>query len=366
MQYLNQNSDTTMYAPGLNKRIKGQAKNILNRKSDLQISPKLKSDISSHVAQIIKSIRMSEFFPEKRKTDEREAEQEPTPMEAVEDEIVEAERQKVELSMPKGRVLVDHTKNDKTKGENNCVPPVDYRASDLDGDFFQITCNIDQILADKVARGEFADVDKLYAKRKMLNNEDFNEKRYEWVSKDGHCYWAEVKDKDNKVNSFKKWEIGFRVYAQLYSAANPHRAAEIWQYVDTIQEAAQTFQWDNVYNYDIKFRRLMEKRPERCWATTNTQLWTTCMKYHNNFQNSTTGGKTNNKKEEKVCWKYNRIGVLDLLRTADTYTNVPTVVPTHISTLIAPKEIMTTRGDLKRRPSRKGGNKNDKEDKKRD
>ena len=41
------------------------------------------------------------------------------------------------------------------------------------------------------------------------------------------------------------------MYAAIYSEANPHRAAEIWQYMHVINTAAAAFIWDNVPSYDL-------------------------------------------------------------------------------------------------------------------
>ena len=69
----------------------------------------------------------------------------------------------------------------------------------------------------------------------------------------------------------RKWEQAFRVYAAIYTKANPHRASEIWQYVYCINTAAQSFHWDNVTFYDMTFRQLMAFKPWRTWAKTYLQ-----------------------------------------------------------------------------------------------
>ena len=49
--------------------------------------------------------------------------------------------------------------------------------------------------------------------------------------------------KESKIGNVRRWEQAFRVYAAIYSAANPSRAAEIWQYVYIINTAAALFVW---------------------------------------------------------------------------------------------------------------------------
>ena len=119
----------------------------------------------------------------------------------------------------------------------------------------------------------------------------------------------------NPITNVHKWEQTFRVYAAVYSEANPKRAAEIWQYVYVINTAASSFQWDNVYEYDYTFRHLMAMKPERSWAKTYNQAWNLCMKDplqksqsfatasgNSNSAVSSNGGNWRN----NCCWKFNR------------------------------------------------------------
>ena len=57
----------------------------------------------------------------------------------------------------------------------------------------------------------------------------------------------------------------------------PGRAREVWQYILVINMASLNFSWDNVYNYDIIFRQLMEFNPSRSWAVTYNQMWNLSM-----------------------------------------------------------------------------------------
>ena len=53
-------------------------------------------------------------------------------------------------------------------------------------------------------------------------------------------------DRKNKITSVRWWEQVFRVDAAIYNHANPHRSAEICQYVFVINSAASTYTWENV------------------------------------------------------------------------------------------------------------------------
>ena len=96
------------------------------------------------------------------------------------------------------------------------------------------------------------------------------------VYKDGHSYFIPAAS-GNKITGIRCWEQAFRVYAAVYSQANPMRAAEIWQYVYTINTAARSYQWENVANYDVTFRHLMAQYPTRSWAKIYNQMWNLAM-----------------------------------------------------------------------------------------
>ena len=67
-----------------------------------------------------------------------------------------------------------------------------------------------------------------------------NEGRVDLVHKDGQTYFR-AHERDNKITGIRKWKQAFKVYAAVYSTANPHRAGEIWQYVYDINTAAASY-----------------------------------------------------------------------------------------------------------------------------
>ena len=149
------------------------------------------------------------------------------------------------------------------------------------------------------------------------------------VFRDGHSFFVPAAT-ESKINGVRKWEQAFRVYAAIYSKANPGRAAEIWQYVHIINVAASAYTWDNVANYDYTFRQLMAANPSRSWAKIYNQMWNIAMRspipYTNqgnngghgqynggakghNHNNNNKGDKAQGKgRKPKYCWAYNRSG----------------------------------------------------------
>ena len=136
----------------------------------------------------------------------------------------------------------------------------------------------------------------------------------ELVTRGGQTFFAPAHDRDSKITNVKKWDSAFRVYAAIYSEANPTRAAEIWQYIYVIHKAASNYYWDNVAFYDFTFRQLMARKPWRSWSKTYNQAWNLAMidpisKNNNsgkNFQGSGGGQQQKRDWRDDCCWRYNK------------------------------------------------------------
>ena len=93
------------------------------------------------------------------------------------------------------------------------------------------------------------------------------------------CFtYQQQKKQGPVVNCYNKWEEAFRIYAAIYSKANPHRAIEIMQYLDDIKGAAKDNTWESVYEYDLTFRDIMSVFPNCNWGIIHSTLWTKTMK----------------------------------------------------------------------------------------
>ena len=123
-------------------------------------------------------------------------------------------------------------------------------------------------------------------------------------------------DKSRQITNVRKWEQAFRVYAAIYSQANPSRSAEIWQYVFVINSAAASYMWSDISEYDFAFRHMMATNPLRSWAKIYTQMWNICLTEKitksfngNNFQNrgnSTQGRGSKREGKSKTCWRFGK------------------------------------------------------------
>ena len=182
--------------------------------------------------------------------------------------IIEAEKFKASVNTPSGNnqfelnSVVNNT--DATVNAGNLGTTLDQ-----DDQFFHVTCHIDENLRLKIQKGDYVELDKLLPKQKGDNSRD---SKLDLVFKDGHSFFVPAVP-NNRINSVRRWEQAFRVYAAIYSQANPNRAAEIWQYVHVINTAASAYTWENVASYDLTFRHLMAANPQRSWAKLYHQMW---------------------------------------------------------------------------------------------
>ena len=176
---------------------------------------------------------------------------------------------------------------------------------------------MDSNLAQKIECGEFVDLEKLLI-RNQVKWRDYD--RLEFITHEGQTYLAPAGgDREPKVNGIRRWDQAFRVYVAIYSKANPHHAAEIWQYIHVINTAASNYIWENVAYYDFTFRQMMGKNPNRSWAKLFGQLWNLAMcnlidrnrQNYQNYQGTNPGsvskqGSNRQTTGKRPCWKFNK------------------------------------------------------------
>ena len=254
--------------------------------------------------------------------------------------LLQAEKFKAKIEAPKG--------NNNISNFHNMIMPYDYdqlrskfvkpeglapldsellflRNFDQDDEFFHITSQIDPSLRSKIERGEYIELERLLPKDRTGRSScnDLNKQLFQLITQGTNSYMEHpfsVKP-GVKTNSIKKWDQAFRVFAAIYTNANPARASEIWQYVYVIHTAAASNPWENVYYYDINFRELMASKPWRSWAKTYTQGWNMAFNnynattvpgqishsvgHSNNFNNKSHNNHNKSWKDD-CCWRYNK------------------------------------------------------------
>ena len=157
--------------------------------------------------------------------------------------LIEAEKFKAAVAKPTGR---DHSYDfDLTELKNWLI-------QNDDDNFFHLTCYIEPILKERIEQGQFVDLEKLLPRNRYQTMTE--EQKMQLVTKNGATYWVPVTS-DQKISGVWRWEQAFRIYAAIYSKANPQRSAEIWQYIHVINSAAASYAWENVAYYDFTFRQ---------------------------------------------------------------------------------------------------------------
>ena len=218
---------------------------------------------------------------------------------AADKAILDAEKFKATIATPKSKWNSDITNMlNKIKQIN---------ALDDDDEFFHSTCHVDKTLRTKIAAGQFIDLSKV-APKQLLFSETTGENKLRLINNNGIAEFK-TQESENKITGIRSWDRAFRVYSTIYSEANPARASEILQYAAVINLAAQKFAWEDVAQYDYVFRHLMERKPERSWAKTYTQMWniTLCGQSKVSTKgNSNFNGNSNRRNRDPVCWRFNR------------------------------------------------------------
>ena len=325
-------SDTTIYAPALQKTPVRQYAVIPEQQMRRSIFPKRvelqdkEINAVSKFSNFIEGVRLETTRKETTNSSrKKQVEVVPEgPKEEAAKLILESEKFNADTVLPPGEKIDNNIENRFFLGvgqPNNQVGIID------DDDFFHVTCHIDKSLALKIERGEYVDLEKLLTRDRFRRRES---DRLEFVSREGHMYLTPVQDRDQKINGIRRWEQAFRVYAAIYSKANPMRAAEIWQYIHSINTAASNYIWENVSYYDFTFRQMMGQNPRRSWAKTYNQLWMMSMctpiqnnqsklNYNHSFGHSggnhkSSNGNGNGSKNnsngggpvKRPCWKFNK------------------------------------------------------------
>lgn len=143
-----------------------------------------------------------------------------------------------------------------------------FQAFKIDQEFSCLTARVNPEVKRRIELGQYINLQRLLPKFKVDPNDDYD--KYRMVSKDGYSYFVDDKESSNKedglpINSIVRWDQAFRVYSAIYLAANPNKVGEIAEYTQNIHKWALTYPWQRVYNYDILFRQLVEKKPTRPW-----------------------------------------------------------------------------------------------------
>lgn len=188
--------------------------------------------------------------------------------------IVEAERQKLALEKPvtgNDLIIMDQVQLIlDNPGSCNL---------ECDDKLFALAVHLDRATIDKIEKGDFVELSKLLPHDKVFPEDEFD--KVEIVSKDGKPVFHPMVDKDSAIiNSFKKWEAAFDIYAGVFVRAHPKRGPEIFEYKHMIRKASDNFVWSCIYAYDKIFRTHMETNKGHTWGKKLKDAWSDHVHMH--------------------------------------------------------------------------------------
>lgn len=153
--------------------------------------------------------------------------------------VRQAEERKAEILRPTGESLLVNSSERESETQiqvyqskaartNRLVPQTVSNDLTCDHEHYMLAAHIDPITTQRIQRGEYVQIEKLISKNdRGLSCMDDN--RLEMVHRNGHTYFVPAEDRDlTVITNFRQWERAFRIYAGIYSRANPHRAAEMY------------------------------------------------------------------------------------------------------------------------------------------
>ena len=121
----------------------------------------------------------------------------------------------------------------------------------IDQDYQIIDAHIEEGIKRKIQNYEFIELGKLLCKQKGGDDQ-----RMEIVNCNGFIYLSPISEREQvQINSYNKWEQGFRVYCNALTAKYPHKTTELLQYNHTIHTVSASYHWENVAAYDREFRQ---------------------------------------------------------------------------------------------------------------
>ena len=130
--------------------------------------------------------------------------------------------------------------------------------------YCQLGSHVKSSLRANIEKGRVVELERLLKKKRMPSQDE----KIQIINRGGQMFYLPAADKETSIaiNCYDRCEEAFRIYAGIYTKANPEHAVEIFQYIDDIKGAAQDNTWESVYEYDMIFRDIMDTFPMRNWG----------------------------------------------------------------------------------------------------
>ena len=221
-----------------------------------------------------------------------------TPEDRVRDMIQQAESAKARMFANAG--------NKSSQLSNQMLTP----SALVDEGYIVVGAHLEEQLVNKIKVGDYVDFGKLIPRDRNLDEEG----RMEMFVKNGKTFWMPASTSIN-ISNFSKWEQAFQVFSNIYSKANPHRAAKLIEYNHVIHTISLSYIWENVHSYDKDFHRHMANFRHCSWAIILQQAWSLCLRdriaptYNQHFGhtagNSVNGHAHGKPKINEPCHRFN-------------------------------------------------------------
>lgn len=216
--------------------------------------------------------------------------------------ILEAERQKIFMEHPvTGKRLLPNPE---------LLQLLDKPGShDLscNNNLYGLSIHLDANTITLIEAGQFVNLSSLIPSDRVVPDEE--PERLQLVHQDGKLGVAPYTDKDAVIiNSFKRWELAFDIYAGVFTRAHPQRGPDLLEYKHIIRRASETYIWSNVYSYDKIHRTHMQRNPGRTWSKKHRDAWTDHVKIYKNAALTSGQDATNPGRKRKPCRFFNKNG----------------------------------------------------------
>ena len=234
-------SDTTIYSPAL-RRASNEDVSLMEKISNFVESIRLdhhrkdnrKDRMSGQGMQSTSAdTRWIERRRDRSTTDDSVDSHQSGPECITDQLLVQAEKFKAKVEAPKGNhnfndILMpyDYEKLCSKFVKPEGLAPIDseilfLRNFDQDDEFFHITSQIEPSLRAKIERGEFIELERLLPKDRSSRGDDLNKQLFQLITQGTNTYLDPPVNKTGKISNIRKWDQAFRVYAAIYTHANP-------------------------------------------------------------------------------------------------------------------------------------------------
>ena len=132
---------------------------------------------------------------------------------------------------------------------------------------------VSQSLRQKIGRSEFTDLG-LLLENWGAHSSSWDESRQVKITfdREGHTVLKPDRPKI-QITTIAAWTSAFLVYASIFVDFHPHRAQEMFKYIQMIRSAAVRFGSSGWRLYDRHFRMRQERKPMNPWSVLDSELW---------------------------------------------------------------------------------------------